>query len=67
MSKARRRQAKRTRECPLCSSREIRPIVYGLPSFEGFQQAERGKVELGGCTIDPENPNWRCVRCRHAW
>jgi len=31
------------------------PIVYGLPTAEGFAAAERGEIELGGCIISPYN------------
>jgi len=31
------------------------PIMYGLPTAEGFAAAERGEVVLGGCIIAPGN------------
>jgi hypothetical protein len=35
--------------CPECGSREnVIPIVYGYPSDELFEAADRGEVELGG-------------------
>ena len=46
--------------CPECRSREVIPIVYGLPSVE---VAERDGIELGGCIVDPESPRWRCRGC----
>ncbi len=36
--------------CPRCGSASI-PIVYGLPSGELFEAADRGEVALGGCEI----------------
>jgi len=50
------------------------PIVYGLPSPEMMEEAERGEARLGGCFItgdDPEwpsleagaNPEWGCIDC----
>ena len=35
--------------CPECASSEnVIPIVYGYPSEELFEAAERGEVALGG-------------------
>jgi hypothetical protein len=35
--------------CPQCDSSEnVIPIVYGYPSEELFEAAERGEVSLGG-------------------
>lgn len=35
--------------CPQCGSDEnVLPIVYGYPSEELFEAAERGEVALGG-------------------
>jgi len=31
------------------------PIMYGLPTAEGFAAAERGEIVLGGCIIAPGN------------
>ena len=38
-------------------------IVYGMPSNELFEQAERGEVVLGGCTISDTMPEWACTKC----
>ena len=48
--------------CPACGGRLV-PIVYGLPSPEGFQAAERGEVALGGCTVTGDDPQLRCLTC----
>lgn len=39
-----------TMNCPLCSQ-PLLPIQYGLPNFEAQQDAEAGRVLLGGCCI----------------
>ena len=31
------------------------PIMYGLPTEEGFAAAERGEIALGGCLVGPGN------------
>lgn len=51
---------RKARSCPVCGARMI-PIAYGFPSGEMFEQAERGEVVLGGCLIDPANPENVCV------
>jgi len=45
---------KRMAVCPFCRENdEVIPILYGFPSDEGFRDAERGEVYLGGCIIGP--------------
>jgi hypothetical protein len=34
--------------CPECSSEDTVPIVYGYPSNEMCEAAERGEISLGG-------------------
>jgi len=40
------------KKCPKCGSKNSVKIVYGMPSFKLFQEAEAGKVKLGGCCIE---------------
>lgn len=40
------------------------PIVYGYPSLEMFESAERGEIRLGGCVIGDESPELECPECR---
>jgi hypothetical protein len=28
---------------------------------------EQGSITLGGCCISGEDPEWRCLDCRHEW
>jgi len=39
------------------------PILYGLPTEEGFEAARRGEVKLGGCLVEPWKPEWWCLAC----
>lgn len=49
--------------CPVCRcSDEVVPVIYGMPSYELFLEAERGLVRLGGCCVSEENPQWYCKR-----
>lgn len=53
--------------CPACKKREGVDILYGSPSFEMFEAAERGEIELGGCVIDGNQPERKCLSCEHEW
>ncbi|MBE1534691.1 hypothetical protein [Actinomadura algeriensis] len=52
--------------CPHCGGAPI-PIVYGLPGSDLFEEAERGKVVLGGCVVWEGNPRWHCSACGHGF
>jgi hypothetical protein len=58
---------KKKRECPSCNSEHVIPIVYGYPGADLAEQAEKGLVELGGCCVDDNNPNWKCKVCAKEW
>jgi len=49
--------------CPKCKSNMIIDIVYGYPSEEMSEYADRNKIALGGCCIDPRNPLFKCKSC----
>lgn len=53
--------------CPRCGSAATLPIAYGMPTFELGAEARAGRVELGGCVLDPGMPTRRCRRCGHGW
>ena len=55
------------KQCPKCGSKNSVKIVYGMPSYELFQEAEVGKVKLGGCVIIEDNPEYFCKDCEHEW
>jgi len=48
--------------CPYCQSKKVIPISYGLPTLEGFEKAEKGKIQLGGCC--PQEEDWYCTECK---
>lgn len=50
--------------CPSCRDRTLVPIVFGMPSYELFEAAERGEVILGGCVLGEVDPTHGCTRCR---
>ncbi len=52
-------------KCPLCNSRRIARILYGMPIFneEQERQLAAGKIVLGGCEMNHWNPKWQCVDC----
>jgi hypothetical protein len=44
------------------------PIEYGFPDQTLIEAAERGEVQIGGCIIDPDNPDFECRGSgRHLW
>src|SRR4051812_39705026 len=57
------RLAPRCPDCP--GAPQGIPLVFGLPSFETFEAAERGEFVLGGCVMDPgPTPRWACPHCQ---
>ena len=55
-----------TTACPECGEKLV-PILYGLPSAEGFEAADRGEVALGGCTITGSDPDVQCPTCAQSF
>jgi DNA-directed RNA polymerase subunit RPC12/RpoP len=53
--------------CPSCNEKTGVDVVYGMPSEELAKQAELGEVALGGCVIEPNQPDYRCVSCGFEW
>lgn len=49
-------------KCSVCKGKVV-PIVYGEPSCEIFQKADRKEVVLGGCIITGNDPDWECIEC----
>ena len=41
--------------------------MYGLPSYEAYQDTEAGKVKLGGCCMMLGGPEYFCKDCEHEW
>ena len=50
------------KKCPKCSAGLVE-IVYGMPSYELFEAAERGEVVIGGCEVIGDGPKYHCKNC----
>ena len=49
--------------CPRCHLTGMRlPVVYGEPTVEMHQAAQRGEYILGGCKVTPLEED--CIFCR---
>jgi len=59
--------APRKPKCPYCDGSDLVEIVYGLPGEELQEAADRGEVQLGGCIVEPNNPDWACRSCGKRW
>jgi len=61
----RRRNGPKPEACPHCGSRELVPIVYGLPGDDMMNAAKKNEITLGGCVvIVGHSPAWYCRACR---
>jgi hypothetical protein len=58
--------AKRVRKCPSCKGKNVKEILYGMPSADEID-SENPEVALGGCIVDPDSPKYRCAECSHEW
>jgi len=54
-----------TATCPECGAAGL-PLLFGLPTLEAFEEAERGRLVLGGCVVPAERPRWQCPE-GHRW
>lgn len=52
--------------CSTCGAQGV-PILYGMPSGEGFEAYNRGELILGGCCIEPGQATEACPRCDTRW
>lgn len=53
-------------KCPHCGGKVVR-IIYGEPTPETFEKADRGELVIGGCCINEESPDWECTNCHHQF
>jgi hypothetical protein len=53
--------------CIKCKKKEAVEIFYGYPSPKTLQAWHEKEIELGGCILDEENPNRKCMKCNHQW
>ena len=54
-----------TIRCPACHA-EMRPkpILWGYPTRQGFEAAERGELVIGGCLVGGDDQTHVRPRCR---
>ena len=55
------------KQCPNCGSKNSLKIIFGEPSYKLYQEAEAGKVKLGGCCVMVGGPEYFCKDCEHEW
>lgn len=60
------RRSRAPRTCPKCGAKTV-PILYGEPTPDAFQAAERGELVLGGCVVSDDSPSRTCTTCGHAF
>lgn len=56
--------------CPKCKSENVVPIIYGYPSQEVFEEAEKENLKFGGCDILIDGfamPDRFCKDCENKW
>lgn len=53
--------------CPQCREKAGVNIVYGMPTRDLAEQAERGEVVLGGCVLEENQPERHCTACGADW
>ena len=54
-------------KCPKCSGTDIRRIVGGHPTQEGWEMIKRGEAVLGSCFLERKWNDWRCMECLNEW
>lgn len=59
--------ARRTYKCPSCKKKTGVDILYGYPDAAAGEAEARGEIVLGGCGIEPGQPDRKCLTCGHAW
>jgi hypothetical protein len=50
--------------CPRRRSKNVIPIMYGYPTSEAGDEAEKGLIKLGGCCVSDDDPQWYCKDCK---
>jgi predicted RNA-binding Zn-ribbon protein involved in translation (DUF1610 family) len=53
--------------CPKCGEKTGVRIAYGYPSEKMIAKEEMGEIALGGCVIEPNQPERRCTSCEAEW
>ena len=51
--------------CPECGKTDVVvPILWGYPSGEAMEAAERDEIVLAGCMVGDLEPTYYCRSCR---
>ena len=53
--------------CPKCKSTNVIDIIYGYPDDELMGYSHRKEVELGGCCVEDNQPDFHCKTCGNQW
>ena len=51
--------------CPECDSNDVRFIIRGLPSEQGWQMIKNNEAVAGGFILFEDLPMWKCAECCH--
>ncbi len=61
-------QRSKVSSCPDCGrTAVVVPILYGYPSDEAMEAAERDEIVLAGCIVGESDPSYYCRRCLIAF
>ena len=58
-------EAKYSKECPKCHSKNTTKIIYGLPAFD--KTPKEDNHVYGGCCIGTFSPAYHCRKCDKEW
>ena len=53
-------------ECPQCGRPGV-PVLYGMPTPDAVEAADRGEIALGGCVIEDDHATHVCLADDHRW
>jgi hypothetical protein len=53
--------------CPECNAPAGLFISRGYPCDETMKAAANGELELGGCDLGIDDPDYTCINCDHYW
>ena len=53
--------------CPECRQKTGIEILYGHPTEEAFEAAQRNEFKIGGCCMEIDAPERHCTACGHEW
>lgn len=55
------------KRCPFCGSKNVKSMIYGLPTFEAMESAKRGEIVLEGCHVESNSPIHLCSHCNREF